>query len=166
MLSQKESVFQAVTSIVDCTQDGVVVELTKEQRATVISLVTQSIMQNETELKANARAKYVTEADVKGYVSGMVSNWLRKDTRLNGGNKYEIKNPGSRAGQGDELLSNLKSYRATFTDPVHIAAVDKEIEARKAQLAITKPTAAKKLKAINFDILPESLQSLRAEFGE
>lgn len=154
MLSQKESVFQAVSSLVDVNG---LVTLTKEQRTEVIALVTQSIMQNETEFSAEARAKYATESDVKGYVNGMVSNWLRKDTRLNGGTKYEIKNPGSRAGQGDEVLTNLKNLKATMTDTAHIAAIDEHIEARKAEIAKTKPTKQVK---INFDLLPDDLKAL------
>ena len=155
MLSQKESVFQAVTSLIDV--GNTVVELTKDQRSEVIAMVTQSIVQGETEFSAEAKAKYKTESDVKGYVNGMVSNWLRKDTRLNGGTKYEIKNPGSRAGQGDEILANLKNLKATMTDAAHIAVIDEHIETRKSELAKAKPTKQVK---INFDLLPDDLKAL------
>jgi len=41
------------------------------------------------------------DAKLRSYCSGLQSNWLRKDTRLNGGVKYVAKNPGSRAGSTD-----------------------------------------------------------------
>lgn len=157
MQSQKQSVFVAVVQVLGLASDhNGKVELTKEQRKSVIDLVTDSIMGGETEFSAEAKAKYATRDDVKGYVNGMVSNWLRKDLRLNGGTKYETKNPGSRAGSGDEVLKSLKALKSTLTDADHIAAVDAEIANRTAELA------AAKAKTVTIDInkIPEALRHL------
>jgi hypothetical protein len=132
------------------------VSLTKEQRAEVIGIVTDDIMSGGTEFSAEAKAKYTTRDDVKGYVNGMVSNWLRKDTRLNGGSKYETKNPGSRAGSGDEVLKNLKALKSTLTDESHKAAVDEEIKKRTDELAAAKA----KTVTIDLDKIPEALRHL------
>jgi len=159
MFSQKESVFQAVISIVT-VDSGTTVDLNKEQRASVIQAVTASILSGDTEFSAEARAKYVGEAQIKGYVNGMVSNWLRKDTRLNGGSKYETKNPGSRAGQGDEVLKNLKNLKAQTNDPDQIELIDSHIANRTAEIAATK--TKKTTAAVNYDALPADL---RAKLG-
>ena len=157
MQSQRQSVYVAVCSILG---EGFVgkAELTKEQRATVIGLVTDSIMNGETEFSAKAKEKYATRDDVKGYVNGMVSNWLRKDTNLNGGEKYVTQNPGSRSGSGDEVLKNLKALKTTLTDDAHIQAVDAEIEKRTNELQ------AAKAKTVTIDIekIPEALRHLIA----
>lgn len=157
MQSQKQSVFVAVTSVLGLGLDHKgLVSLTKEQRKTVIDMVTDSIVSGETEFSEEAKVKYPTRDDVKGYVNGMVSNWLRKDTRLNDGNKYETKNPGSRAGSGDEVLKNLKALRATLSDKDHIAAVDEEIKKRTEEIAAAKA----KTVTINVDKIPEALRHL------
>ncbi len=154
-MSQKQSVFVAVCTVLNEQGINRKVELTKDQRKQVIEIVTESIVANETEFSAEAKVKYSTKDDVKGYVNGMVSNWLRKDLRLNGGSKYETKNPGSRAGSGDEVLKNLKALKLTLTDADHVKAVDDEIAKRTAELAATKKTVT-----IDFDKIPEGLRHL------
>ena len=153
-MSQKESVFTAVVSVIG-EVDGVV-NLNKDQRKQVIDCVTDSIQANETDFSTEARAKYTTRELIKGYVNGMVSNWLRKDTRLNGGEKYVTKNPGSRAGSGDEVLKNLKALKATLSDAAHISAVDEEIEKRTTELAQAKA----KTVVIDINKIPEELRHL------
>lgn len=157
MQSQKASVYVAVISVLGLESNHTgLVEPTKEQRSDIISLVTDSIMSDETEFSAEAKAKYDSRDKVKGYVNGMVSNWLRKDTRLNGGDKYITKNPGSRAGSGDEVLKNLKALRSTLSEPEHLAAVDEEIANRTAELAATKT----KTVTIDESKIPEALRHL------
>lgn len=154
--NQKEGVFQAVCAVTEQDSFDSAVELTKEQRSSVIEIVTQGLMAGEIDFSDAARAKYDTEAKVKTYTNGLVSNWLRKDKRLNGGVKHQIKNPGSRAGAGDPILKNLKLFRSTLTEPDHIAAVDAEIEARQAAL---KTERAKKVD-IDMSLIPDDLKDL------
>jgi hypothetical protein len=121
--------------------DGQNVEavITKELRAQIISVVTTSILSGEVEMSVDGRAKYNDEKKMKGYVGGLVSNWFRKDTRLNGGTKHEIKNPGSRTGAGDEQLKALKALRtAKAGDASAVEAIDTAIAARKAELGQAK----------------------------
>jgi hypothetical protein len=161
--SQKDSVYAAVKAFLDekgiLHDDGQEVKLDKDGRKTVIEMISQSALQGDMALSAEAAAKYNTIETMRGYVNGLLSNWLRKDTRLNGGGKYVAKNPGSRAGQGDEVLKNLKALKTTLTDKDHVAAVDVEIAKRTAEVQATK---AKKVE-INFDKIPENL---RAMFGK
>jgi hypothetical protein len=159
--SQKESVFVAVTEFLK--EKGIEyvpsqpVVLTKEQRKTVIEMVAQAALAGEMSLSADAAEKYDTLEKMQGYCSGLLSNWLAKDTRLNGGNIHQIKNPGSRANQGDAVLKNLKALRTQLTDQTHIEAVDAKIEERTKEIAATKQKANK---PIDPNFIPESLRHL------
>ena len=153
-MKQNDAVFGACVIVLGQDSFSTAVELTKEQRIQVVAMVTDGIMSGKVDFSAEARAKHDTEAKVKGYVGGMVSNHLRKDKRLNGGEKYEAKAPGSRAGSGDEQLKALKALRASLTEASDIASVDTAIEARLSEITV------KKTVAINIDALPEEFRHL------
>lgn len=135
MKNQKEGVFSAVMTVLSevgrSIVDGVAVELSTDERKNVIGIVAAGLADGVIALSAAAQKKYPTRDKLaKGYVPGLVSNWLRKDLRLNGGTKYEAKNPGSRAGQGDEQLKNLKLLMSTLEDAEQKAKVQEAIDAR------------------------------------
>jgi hypothetical protein len=155
-MKQNDAVFQAVCSVLDAKSFDSAVELTKEQRDSVVNIVTQGIVGGQVDFSDEAKAKYDTEAKIKSYTGGMVSNHLRKDKRLNGNTKYEIKNPGSRAGSGDPALKALKALRSTITDPENLAAVDEAIANRTAEVQASK----QKTVVIDPEALPEHLRHL------
>ena len=139
MMNQKEGVFNAIVSVLKevgkAIVDGVACKLDDSERKSVIGIVANGLHNGDIALSADAKAKYDTVDKLeKKYVPGLVSNWLRKDTRLNGGEKYVTKNPGSRAGQGDETLKNLKLLKGTLTDAEQIAAVQSEIDKRVEEI--------------------------------
>jgi hypothetical protein len=84
----------------------------------------------------------------------LVSNWQRKDTRLNGGDKYETKNPGSRTGSQDEQVKAMRNLLKTQTDPAIKAQIQKAIEERLAEI---KPESKVE---INVEALPEHFRHL------
>lgn len=156
-MKQNDAVFQAVVSVLgqDSSFDSAVT-LSKEQRESVVSIVTQGIMDGTVDFSAEARSKHDTEQKVKSYTTGMVSNHLRKDKRLNGGDKYEIKNPGSRAGAGDPTLKALKALRSTITDSEQLAQIDEAISNRETEVLASKQKAV----SINIEALPEEFRHL------
>ncbi len=158
-LTQRQSVFLAVCFVMNLKEDHVgYVKPTSEQRKQIIELVAADLFEGRAEFSDDAKAKYPTLEKIKGYTSGMVSNWLRKDTRLNEtGGKYEIKNPGSRAGQGDAVLKNLKALQDSLTEQEHKDAVQVKIDERMAEIASTK---AKKTVTIDVSQIPEELRHL------
>ena len=159
MLTQKEAVYNAITSVIDF-EDGDKVELTKEQKANVVSLVVAGFQANEVALSDNAREKFSDSKKLTTYTGGMVNNWMRKDTRINGGDKYITKNPGSRAGSGDATMKNLKLLKSTLTDEDKIAQVETAIEARKTELAAEKAKSVE----IDYSQIPvELLETLNIE---
>lgn len=145
-MTQKEAVFQAVCAVTGFDGEGAVV-ISKEQRAQVNAILFEGFRNEKIELD-----REYTDSDLKGYVSGLQSNWLRKDTRLNGGTKYQAKNPGSRAGSTDPQIKAMTALLSTLTEESERAEVQSYIDARKAEL-----NAAKQVKIVDFSALPADL---------
>jgi len=155
-MKQNDAVFQAVCKVLGQDSFDDVVELSKEQRESVVSIVTGGISAGTVDFSTEAKAKYDTDAKIKSYTTGMVSNHLRKDKRLNGGEKYITKNPGSRAGSGDAELKALKALRSTLSDEEQVSLIDEAIEARASLIQASKVKQVK----VNSEALPEHLRYL------
>ena len=113
-MNQRESVYSAVVAVKGNVSGKV--ELTTEERARVVGLVCEAFDAGEVTFKetdAN-QAKLADAKELKKYVVGLVNNWLRKDPNLNGGEKYEAKNPGTRS--SDAQLKNLNLLLKATTD--------------------------------------------------
>ncbi len=155
-VKQKDAVYQAVKSVLSENgthfEDGMNVEsiLTDEQSARVSDILLEGFSTGTIVV-----SKEYSPKELRSYVAGLKSNWLRKDTRLNGGIQYVAKNPGSRAGAGDEQLKALRAVLSTKTDETERAEIQTFIDKRLAEIASTK---VKKV-SINFDALPEELRN-------
>jgi len=156
--SQKEAVFTAVQSVLS-EADVVVSEgenyaphLNREFRAQITSILVEGFKNGTIALDK----EFPSESDLRTYCSGLTSNWLRKDTRLNGGMKYVAKNPGSRVGSSDAQLKAMRTLLSTQTDPAKQAEIQGFIDTRISAIKVSrKPT-----KTINVDDLPEELKHL------
>ena len=157
-LSQKEAVFNAIKSVF--AEAGVRFEegmdvsesLTKEMRSQVNAILFDGFKAGTIELN-----KTYDDSKLKSYVSGLQSNYLRKDPRLNGNISYVPKNPGSRTGSGDAQLKAMRALLASgkVTNSDDVAEINELIDARTTELQATK---AKKV-TIEVDDLPEALKS-------
>jgi hypothetical protein len=147
LLKQKDAVYNAVKSVITF-EDGDKVELTKEQKYTVVAILVEGFNAGDIELGS-------PQENIKKYSDGLLNNWLRKDKRMNGGDKYVAKNPGSRAGAADPMIKNLRllKQRAGLT-PEDMAQVEAAIEARLAEIKPKKETV------IDASVLPAELQDL------
>lgn len=113
--------------------------VTDKIRGDIMNVIVAGFQAGEIEMSEEGRAKYAEEKKLRCYVSGLISNWFRKDPRLNGNVKHEIKNPGSRAGAGDDQLKALKLIREAKADDAEaVAAIDAAIEMRKTELKASK----------------------------
>lgn len=165
-MNQREAVYVTTMNVLadnnvnfdDEQAGGVEKVLTKDMRATVILTICQGFLAGEVEMSEDGKAKYFAdEKKLKSYVNGLVSNWYRKDKRLNGGVKHEIKNPGSRAGAGDDQIKALKALRETKVgDAEALAAIDAAIEARKSEI---KPTNKVELTDAMIALIPADLKA-------
>ena len=148
-LSQKQAVFNATKSVLaDAGHDyeegmDVSAIMNDNMRKAIITIVTTASLKGEVELKdtPSNRAKLASEPEMKKYVSGLVSNWFRKDQDLNGGVKYQIKKPGSRAGATDPQLKALRQLHTQFKGTPKEAIIKAQIDARTT--AIQQEKASK-----------------------
>lgn len=160
MVNQKTAVTNAVLSLFpDYAMGGEVklsMLLTKESKDNIKSIVFAGFQANEISMSDAAVLKYSgNEAGLKKYSNGLVDNWLRKNPDFNAGEKYEIKNKGSRAGSGDETVRALRALKKTTTDSEVLAEIETALQARLAEI---KPAA--KAVEINVEALPEHLKHL------
>lgn len=140
--SQKQVVYAAVSAFLKETSrsfdDGDKVDLSSEDRKTIVTMIVAAIDVGDMEFSSEARLKHNTPEKVRNYSTGLLSNWMRKDDRLNGGAKHSIKNPGSRVGQDDDVIKSLKALKRVLTSKKEIEAVDAEIVLRVEQLRTEK----------------------------
>lgn len=146
-MTQKEAVFQAVTNV--CGAQDVAYTPSKEERAQINSILFEGFRSGKIELE-----KEYDDSGLKGYVSGLQSNWLRKDKRLNGGVAYQAKNPGSRAGSTDPQVKAMRLLLSTKTDAAERAEIQAFIDKRVAEIKPAKSVT------INVADLPAELQYL------
>lgn len=165
--SQRLAIFAAITHVF--ADKGVHFEpgmnaaplLTDAYRGMVHAIVCEGFRKGTIELADTAanREKLASESEMNKYVSGLISNWLRKDTNLNGGSKYQPKNPGSRTGQSDEQIKTLRALAKKFaSEPAKLSVINAQIEARKSEIAATK------VKTI--EVTEEQLAKLPAELRD
>lgn len=146
MMKQSDAVFNAVVNV--CGKQDGAYKPTKEQRAQIAMILFQSFEAGKVELKRGFDAEYV-----KSYIPGLITNWLNKDKRLNGGTKYEAKNPGSRAGSSDPQVKAMRALLSTLTDEADRQEVQEAISKRLEAIAPSKTVE------INIADLPESLRA-------
>lgn len=153
--SQRSAVFAAFMAVMSkhgvefIAGETIADEVTSpEMRKEIYAILCEGFRKGEIEFKdtpAN-QEKLSTPSKLNTYVSGLVSNWFRKDQELNGGVKYEAKNPGSRAGSGDPQLKALRLLATKFKGTPKHAEITKHIEARVATIQ------AEKAKSVTVDL--------------
>ena len=155
-MKQKQAVYLAVCKVLKRKEFDVAVNLTKEQRSLVQAHVLRAFANDEVDFKESAKVKHNTEAKMSGYISGLISNWLRKDRELNGDITYEPKNKGSRAGQGDSQIRELRKLKKIHNGSKKEAEIQGYIDSRLSVIASAK---AKDI-MVDFSKLPKELQDL------
>jgi hypothetical protein len=157
-VTQKEAVHSAVLSVL--SENNVTVNegedfsahITRELRAQITNILVEGFNSGNISLD-KPRA---SDSDLRTYCSGLISNWLRKDGRLNGGTKYIAKNPGSRAGSGDTALKAMRLLLQAKSDPADRQEIQTFIDARIAEVK----TARKPAKVLDVNALPPELRHL------
>jgi hypothetical protein len=163
-MNQREAVYTATRSVLKDAnvsfEDGgdVGSVMTDDLRKRVHAIVCQGFQDGNVSFKNNDSnaAKLSNEVKLSVYVSGLISNWYRKDARFNGNSKYSPKNPGSRTGSTDSQIKALKALHKQFTaagDSDKVTSIEEALKARTAELAVSK------IKKVTIDttVLPASL---------
>jgi len=156
--TQKEAVYEATRSVLKehaiKFEDGQEVKplVSTDMRKSIISIVVEGFKAGTVAIRDD-----FDQAKLDSYTNGMVSNWFRKDDRLNGGVKHEIANPGSRAGASNPEIKEIRKLMKTLeaSDP-NYAKVETILNQKVAE------HKASKQKKIEIDVsnLPEELKNL------
>jgi hypothetical protein len=163
MKSQREATVNTIISVLE--ERGETFELggnvnvsdvlTPEDKKKVQTILATGFNKGEIQMSADAQAKYVgNTAEMNKYVSGLINNWVRKFPDFNAGAKYEAKNPGSRAGTGDEQVKEMRKLLKATTDSTSKILIQEAIDSRLAEI---KPESKV---TINVEALPEFLRHL------
>ena len=153
--SQKEAVFAAVTAVVN--EAGIIVNdgdsfggvMTRELRAQITSILAEGFNNGSISLDKT----FNSDSELRTYCSGVTSNWLRKDPRLNGGVKYQAANPGSRVGHGDAQLKAMRALLNTTQSEEDRVEIQGFIDQRVNEIRASR----KPIKQVDFSALPAEL---------
>lgn len=126
--------------------------LSPDDKAKARSILFAMFRAGKVDYRADFQAKVDDDKELKGYVSGLVNNWIRKAPEFNNDTTYKAKNPGSRQGSQDEQIKAMKGLLAITENAEARVAIESAIADRQEQL---KPKVE-----INIDALPESLRHL------
>jgi len=161
MKSQKQAVTESLLTVLN--ERGVRYEpngevimndiLTPDDKAKARTILINGFKDRTIQLSEQARIKHEPNGFVS-YTNGLLNNWIKKNKEFNNGIGYVPKNPGSRAGSGDESIRAMRALKKTTNDPAIIAEIDKQISERLAEI---KPVQTV---TIDVDALPESLRHL------
>jgi len=158
-INQKSAVYVAITHVLAEAgikyEDGQDVSslMTPERRALVNQILIQGFRNKEDGISCT---KQYDDKHLKSYVSGLVSNWIKKDKRFNGNTAYVPKNPGSRQGLGDVALKNMKLLLATVDKEEDRVEIQAYIDAHQIEV---NAKAVKKSPEVDFSKLPEALKA-------
>lgn len=165
-MNQKEAVFGAVTTVlanagIDFDEGTTVVKplMTKELRAQVNAILVEGFKSGSIELDGEK-----DDTALKQYVSGLQSNWINKDKRLNGNTNYVAKNPGSRTGISDPQVKALRGLLATVETDAEKAEIEGYLNDRLAEIDAGK-TKTKTVK-VDYSALPAELAAKYSDSAE
>jgi hypothetical protein len=125
---------------------------TKEMKQEAREYLVDNFQAGNIQYRPEFQCKVDDNSEINKYVNGLINNWLRKAKELNGGEAYEPKNPGSRAGSGDPQIRELKKLLTKVKGTAHETKVQAAIESRLEEI---KPKVE-----IDTDLIPEDLQGL------
>jgi hypothetical protein len=161
VMTQHDSVVHFTKLVLgDRFQEGVDVKsyATKADQQEVSHLVTGSMLEGGTFVSDEAKAKYGADLRSK-YVMGMIKNWWNRSKLLYGNNPYEVKNPGSRTGQGNEKIRTLRAMLVKLEGNAEATArIQAVLDTELAELAASKT----KVITIDESLVPDELKDLIA----
>lgn len=139
-MNQKDAVFSAITTVFSNNNvsfvsgtDNANNLLNKQLRSEVTNIVAGQIRSGEVEMSQEARSKNAEDSALRSYVSSLITNWLRKDNRLNGGSS-PVKSS-KRIVHTDSQLKALRQLLAAQTDQAKRLEIQTHIDQRLSQLS-------------------------------
>jgi hypothetical protein len=167
-LNQREATFQAITTVLENSGvsfnpgDDVKSVITSDHKKKVREILVAGLKDGSISSTAEFTSKMTTDADYSKYCSGLISNWIKKDSRLNGNVKYQVSSSSgessSRAGNGDSQVKELRKLLKATVGTDSEQEVQEALNARLEELRVEK--ASKVKSSINAEAIPENLRHL------
>lgn len=167
-MKQREAVYKVTTEVLAAkgiefmpTVTDVRDLATSDIRSEIADKITTMFQEGQVEFKSTeSNQEKLTDAKkLRSYVTGLITNWFNKDTNLNGGAKYEAKNPGTRSPDAQlKELRILKKHLEAKGDQDGVGRCDEAIAQRIEFLKAEKAPAS--LPAVDPDNLPDFLKDL------
>lgn len=160
--SQREATYNAIVTVLSTNNvsftegDDVKNVLTASMKKEVRKMLVSGFNDNTIATGDSFNNKFSSDTELNKYCSGLISNWIKKDTRLNGNSKYQVINKGIRAGHGDSQVKELRKLLKVTSGTDAEQDVAAALNARIAQVKAEKSPSV----TINADVLPEHLRHL------
>ena len=161
-LSQREATYNTIINELSNNgvsfQDGSDVKkvISSDMKKKIKEALMNSFKNGNVNHAADFNTKLNSDTELSKYCSGLISNWIKKDPRLNGNTKYQIVNKGARAGQGDLQVKEIKKL---LKASVGTSAEEEVLKALNTRLAEVKAAKVPDL-GIDIEALPENLRHL------
>lgn len=138
-MTQKDAVFSAIVHVLKTANvnfqssvTDVSDLLTKDLRSGISEILSRQFLAKEIDLSEEANSKLTDSVQLKNYVSGLISNWVRKDPRLNGGKTSSSST--RKSSSVDPQLKALKQLHSAQTDQAKRQEIQSFIDKRVAEL--------------------------------
>ena len=168
MKKQSEAVYEATRAVLKeneiVFEDGQDVKplVNDDMKKSIVDIVMEGLKTGKVALRDG-----YDHSKLPTYTKGMVANWFRKDSRLNGGVKHKVANPGIRAGSSDlgvkemrKLLKIHKTPENGVVDKKVVAKIEAAIDAKIKSIKLEK---ARKIIDVDVNHLPDDLKDLVPE---
>lgn len=143
-MTQKDAVFTAVTTVLasngisfQVNMTNVFPVLTRALRSQVNDYLQTEFLAGNVDISDDAKPKLADVVALRAYISGLVSNWVRKDTRLNGGTVVATTSASSsnvRSVRNDAQLKAMRVLLSSQDDPIKQGEIQAFIDKRVAEL--------------------------------
>ena len=148
-VSQKEAVFNAIVNVFNNNNvtfvsgsSNALSLMTASMRSEVNQILVDGLTNGTVALSKSG----MSSSEIRAYASGLQSNWLRKDSRLNGGTASSVSVSSSRSAtvkstrslskiEKDTQIKSLRSLLKIKTDPSEIAEIESFINKRINELS-------------------------------
>jgi vacuolar-type H+-ATPase subunit I/STV1 len=174
ILTQKEAVYTSTLAVLYrnkiafSDKDDILSVMTSSMRADITEAVCDLFRRGKVSLKESDsnNSKLNDERELKRYVASLITNWFRKDGRLNGGTTFKIAKPGIKAGFTDEELKALRVVKKRFEalgETKKVEEIQKYIDEKTASINKEKTKAIAAKAKLNIDNIPPELAVILEE---
>jgi len=166
--NQREATVQAITSVLENSGvsfnpgEDVKSVITSDHKKKVREILITGLKDGSITSSTEFAGKMTSDVDYSKYCSGLISNWIKKDPRLNGNVKHQSSSGSgksvSRVGNGDSQVKELRKLLKATAGTDSEQEVQEALNSRLEELKVEKTSKAKS--SIVAESVPENLRHL------